>query len=62
MNITLNDNYEKCLVVLALRQFSTNQLREAIKALESNQRDAGASFQERSTKASEIASRLELIG
>ena len=59
MTITF-DNYEKAIVVLALRQFAQKQFSDAITALEANDSKKGGECSERGTKSSEIADRIGL--
>jgi hypothetical protein len=57
--MTINlDDYEKAIVVLALRQFAQKQFSDAITALESGDAKKGNECSERGTKSSEIANRM----
>jgi len=59
ITITLENEYEKALIVLALRKFSTSELQNAIKQYESHNSSEGDESAERAENISKIADRIQ---
>jgi len=59
INITLENEYEKAIVVLALREFASNELAKAIANYKAVQMTEGQKCSDRAESASSIANRIK---
>ncbi len=58
ITITLNDDYEKAIMVLSLRQFAQSQLQNAVTEFTAGNNMKGRESSERGQMASEIANKI----
>lgn len=58
MTITLNNEYEKAIVVLALRELASRELQKAVTHLEARRLSEGQSCSDRGDIASKIANNI----
>jgi hypothetical protein len=61
MTLNLNDEYEKNLVELALRQLAETCFRNAVTAIKNNDFDESATMKERGEKSSKLADRISYL-